>query len=70
MVSSGYRGGKVKNPTNEDVCSGTMEAAEVIQVWFDPLVTSYDELFKVFWKTYDSSTLTDKEKMLKLNIVL
>jgi len=47
-----------------------MEAAEVIQVWFDPLVTSYDELFKVFWKTYDSSTLTDKEKMLKLNIVL
>jgi peptide-methionine (S)-S-oxide reductase len=56
-VVSGYAGGKVDNPTYEDVCSGTTGHAEVIQIKFDPAFVSYDELLEIFWKTHDPTTL-------------
>ena len=56
-VVSGYAGGKTDNPSYEDVCSGTTGHAEVIQIKFDPLVVSYDELLEIFWKTHDPTTL-------------
>jgi peptide-methionine (S)-S-oxide reductase len=56
-VESGYTGGKVKNPTYKEVCSGLTGHAEVIQIQFDPVVISYDELLEVFWKTHDPTTL-------------
>lgn len=56
-VISGYSGGKVDNPTYEDVCSGKTGHAEVIQIKFDPVVVSYDELLEIFWKTHDPTTL-------------
>lgn len=56
-VVSGYSGGRTKNPTYDDICSGTTGHAEVIQVTYDPQVVSYDDLLEVFWKTHDPTTL-------------
>jgi peptide-methionine (S)-S-oxide reductase len=55
-IVSGYSGGRTKNPTYEDVSTGTTGHAEVIQVKFDPKVITYDELLEVFWKTHDPTT--------------
>ena len=57
LVVSGYAGGKVDNPSYEEVCSGTTGHAEVIQIKFDPNIVSYDELLEIFWKTHDPTTL-------------
>lgn len=56
-VVSGYSGGKVVNPTYEDVCSGKTGHAEVIQIKFDPSIVFYDELLEIFWNTHDPTTL-------------
>jgi peptide-methionine (S)-S-oxide reductase len=59
-VESGYTGGKVKNPTYKEVCSGLTGHAEVIQLTFDPLKVSYDELLEIFWQTHDPTTLNQQ----------
>jgi methionine-S-sulfoxide reductase len=56
-VTSGYMGGKVKNPTYKEVCSGLTGHAEVAQIVFDPNVISFKEILEVFWKTHDPTTL-------------
>jgi len=56
-VASGYMGGSVKNPTYQQVCTGTTGHAEVIQVMFDPEVISFEEILYVFWHTHDPTTL-------------
>jgi peptide-methionine (S)-S-oxide reductase len=49
----GYEGGRLANPTYEDVCSKTTGHAEVVQVEFDPDEVSYNELLDVFWDVHD-----------------
>jgi peptide-methionine (S)-S-oxide reductase len=56
-VTSGYMGGQVKNPTYEQVCSGTTGHAEVIELEYDADELSFDELLLVFFKTHDPTTL-------------
>lgn len=56
-VVSGYSGGKIKNPTYREVCSGLTGHAEVIQITYNPQEISYSELLEVFWKTHDPTTL-------------
>lgn len=56
-VVSGYSGGKVKNPTYREVCTGLTGHAEVIQVKFDPAVISYADVLEIFWNTHDPTTL-------------
>jgi peptide methionine sulfoxide reductase msrA/msrB len=55
-VTSGYMGGHVKNPTYEQVCSGTTGHAEVVQVAFDPAAIPYAQLLEVFWRNVDPTT--------------
>jgi peptide-methionine (S)-S-oxide reductase len=54
---SGYLGGKLKNPTYEDVCTDTTGHAEVVEVTFDPSRVSYDKLLDAFWKMHNPTTL-------------
>jgi peptide-methionine (S)-S-oxide reductase len=52
----GYTGGKMKNPTYEEVCSGSTGHAEAIEVEFDPAVLTYEALLDVFWTNIDPTT--------------
>jgi methionine-S-sulfoxide reductase len=54
---SGYSGGRVQNPTYEQVCGGNTGHAEVVQVTFAPAVISFSDLLRVFWRTHDPTTL-------------
>ena len=56
-VESGYAGGKVKNPTYKEVCTGNTGHAEVIQLTYDPKVINYREILDVFFNTHDPTTL-------------
>lgn len=56
-VTSGFMGGHVKDPTYEQVCSGTTGHAEVVQVTFDPSKISYSDLLEWFWRLHDPTTL-------------
>jgi peptide-methionine (S)-S-oxide reductase len=56
-VVSGYAGGQKANPTYEEVCAGTTGHAEVVQIYFDPEVISYEDILDLFWKVHDPTTL-------------
>jgi peptide-methionine (S)-S-oxide reductase len=49
----GYAAGHTPNPTYREVCSGMTGHAEVVLVVFDPKVTRFEDLLKVFWENHD-----------------
>jgi peptide-methionine (S)-S-oxide reductase len=49
----GYAGGYTPNPTYREVCSGMTGHTEVVLVVFDPRVTSYEAMLRVFWEHHD-----------------
>ncbi|MGH9365412.1 MAG: peptide-methionine (S)-S-oxide reductase MsrA, partial [Thermoanaerobaculia bacterium] len=53
----GYTGGRLPNPTYEDVCSDTTGHAEAVEVEFDPARVGYERLLEVFWENHDPTTL-------------
>ncbi len=53
----GYTGGTFKDPTYEDVCSGKTGHAEAIQMEYNPLEASYENLLMIFWDNHDPTTL-------------
>jgi peptide-methionine (S)-S-oxide reductase len=53
----GYMGGSFKNPTYKEVCTGQTGHAEVVQVTYDPLRVTYEQLLDVFWSVHDPTQL-------------
>ena len=56
-VESGYTGGHLKNPSYNDVITGTTGHAEAIEITFNPSIISYQEILDVFFSTHDPTTL-------------
>jgi peptide-methionine (S)-S-oxide reductase len=56
-VVSGFAGGKMANPTYEEVSTGKTGCAEAVQITYDKTVTNLDEIFRVFFTVHDPTTL-------------
>ncbi|GAA5139890.1 peptide-methionine (S)-S-oxide reductase MsrA [Thalassotalea piscium] len=56
-VISGYADGDIEDPTYEQVCTGTTNHAEVVQISYDPHVISFEKLLTVFFAIHDPTTL-------------
>jgi peptide-methionine (S)-S-oxide reductase len=59
-AESGYIGGKVPNPTYEEVSGGRTGHAEAVRVWYDPQQVTYDRLLDFFWRHIDP-TVKDRQ---------
>ena len=57
---SGYTGGKVKNPSYEQVSSGRTGHTEAVKVTYDPSKVSYEKLLQTFWLNHDP-TVKDRQ---------
>ncbi|MCE5197764.1 MAG: peptide-methionine (S)-S-oxide reductase MsrA [Armatimonadota bacterium] len=52
----GYTGGHTDNPSYKDVCTDLTGHAEAVEVEYDPLEITYDQLLDVFWSIHDPTT--------------
>jgi peptide-methionine (S)-S-oxide reductase len=50
---SGYTGGRVRNPSYEEVSAGGTGHTEAVEVVFDPAVVTYDQLLEHYWRNVD-----------------
>ncbi|MFM8703407.1 MAG: peptide-methionine (S)-S-oxide reductase MsrA [Planctomycetia bacterium] len=55
-VTSGYIGGKLPNPTYQQVCTGQTGHAEAVEIEYDPQQVPYEKLLEVFFTTHDPTT--------------
>ena len=56
-VESGYSGGRIPDPTYEQICEGNTGHAEVIRIHFDSAVVSYRNILEIFFTIHDPTTL-------------
>ncbi len=56
-VSSGFTGGKVKNPSYQEVCSGNTGHAEAVKIVYDTRKTDYETLLKLFLEIHDPTQI-------------
>ena len=59
-TTSGYTGGRVANPSYEQVSSKTTGHAEAVQVVYDPAKVSYEQLLLHYWHNIDP-TVKDQQ---------
>lgn len=53
LTMVGYAGGYTPNPTYKETCTQLTGHNEVVRVIYDPAVTSYEALLKLFWENHD-----------------
>jgi peptide-methionine (S)-S-oxide reductase len=56
-VTPGYAGGRLPNPSYEQVTGGDTGHAEVIKVTFDPVQISLAQILEIFWTVHDPTQL-------------
>ena len=56
-VESGYSNVHVRQPSYEDVCTGTTGHNEVVKLVYDPAVISTREVLEIFFVIHDPTTL-------------
>lgn len=56
-LKSGYSGGKLENPTYNDICYKNTGHAEVVKIIFNTEIISYGELLEIFWEIHDPTSL-------------
>ena len=56
-VVSGYSGGRIPDPTYEQICEGDTGHAEVIRIQFDSTIVSYRDILEIFFTIHDPTTL-------------
>ncbi len=59
-TSVGYMGGNKSNPTYKEVCSGSTNHAEIVEVTFDPTTISFERLLAEFWVMHDPTSLNQQ----------
>jgi peptide-methionine (S)-S-oxide reductase len=52
-TTSGYTGGRLNNPTYEQVSRGGTGHAEAVEIVFDPAIVTYEQLLDHFWHNVD-----------------
>jgi len=52
-TTSGYTGGRVTNPTYQQVSAGGTGHTEAVKIVYDPAKVSYEKLLDVFWHNHD-----------------
>lgn len=57
QVTSGYCGGVSKDPTYEQICTGTTGHIEVIEVHYDSAIVNFSELLDKFFFIHDPTTI-------------
>ena len=60
QTSVGYMGGNKPDPTYKEVCTGTTNHAEMVEVIFDPEIISYQRLLAEFWVMHDPTSLNQQ----------
>ena len=55
-TTSGYTGGKVANPSYEQVSAKVTGHAEAVEIVYDPKRVSYEQLLEYYWRTIDPTT--------------
>jgi len=59
-TTSGYTGGKTKNPSYEEVSFGGTGHAEAVRILYDPNKVSFKKLLDIFWRNIDP-TVKDRQ---------
>jgi peptide-methionine (S)-S-oxide reductase len=60
QTSVGYMGGNKPDPTYKEVCAGTTNHAEMVEVIFEPEIISYQRLLAEFWVMHDPTSLNQQ----------